>query len=135
MGTAARSGARFLAFVSMGIEVSDLKEYLGKSPSGATAPEIEKLRITYALIRDGEMTWSDVMAAKVERDVAKKQHPCLVPYEFLSESEKVCVCVCVCECVRVCVCVCVCVRVFLCVCACVCMRPRAPRACVPFLAL
>ena len=23
-----------------------------------------------------------------ERDVAKKQHPCLVPYEFLSESEK-----------------------------------------------
>jgi hypothetical protein len=57
-----------MAFISIGIDVPDLKEYLGKSPANATAQEVESLRLTYALIRDGEITWRDVMAAKAERE-------------------------------------------------------------------
>ncbi len=59
------------AFLSLGIEVSDLKEYLGKSPAAMVAKEIEDLRGIYALLRDGEMTWNDVMEAKRETEAAK----------------------------------------------------------------
>jgi hypothetical protein len=59
------------AFISIGIDVPDLKEYLGKSPASATAPQVQELRGIYALIRDGEMTWSDVMLAKKEREAAQ----------------------------------------------------------------
>ena len=59
------------AFLSIGIEVSDLKEYLGKSPASTTAKEVEGLRGIYSLLRDGEMTWADVMDAKRERDQKK----------------------------------------------------------------
>lgn len=57
-----------MAFVSIGIDVPDLKEYLGKSPANATPKEVESLRLTYSLIRDGEITWRDVMNAKAERE-------------------------------------------------------------------
>jgi len=57
-----------MAFISIGIDVPDLKEYLGKSPANATAKEVESLRLTYGLIRDGEITWKDVMSAKAERE-------------------------------------------------------------------
>ena len=70
------------AFISIGIDVPDLKEYLGKAVASATPAQVTDLRSIYALIRDGEMTWQDVMDAKKEREadqgtkaafVAKKQ--------------------------------------------------------------
>ncbi len=70
------------AFISIGVDVPDLKEYLGKSPASATPAQVVDLRSIFALIRDGEMTWQDVMDAKREREadqgskaefVAKKQ--------------------------------------------------------------
>ncbi len=57
-----------MAFIGVGIDVPDLKEYLGKSPANATPKEVESLRLTFGLIRDGEITWRDVMAAKAERE-------------------------------------------------------------------
>jgi len=65
---AAEAKRIIMAFVSIGIDVPDLKEYLGKSPANATAKEVESLRLTYSLIRDGEITWRDVMNAKAERE-------------------------------------------------------------------
>lgn len=59
------------AFLSLGIDVPDLKEYLGHSPSSLVAKEIEDLRGIYALIRDGEMIWNDVLEAKREQVATK----------------------------------------------------------------
>ncbi len=70
------------AFIGIGVDVPDLKEYLGKSPASATPAQVVDLRSLFGLIRDGEMTWQDVMDAKREREadqgskaefVAKKQ--------------------------------------------------------------
>lgn len=59
------------AFIGIGIDVPDLKEYLGKSPASATPLQVEELRGIFALIRDGELTWAEVMGAKRERDTNK----------------------------------------------------------------
>jgi hypothetical protein len=58
------------AFLSIGVDVPDLKEYLGHSPASLVAKEIEDLRSIYTLIRDGEMSWNDVIEAKRERAAA-----------------------------------------------------------------
>jgi hypothetical protein len=60
------------AFLSIGVDVPDLKEYLGHSPASLVTKEIEDLRGIYALIRDGEMTWTDVIEAKREQAASTK---------------------------------------------------------------
>lgn len=65
---AAAAKSIVMAFISIGIDVPDLKEYLGKSPANATAKEVEALRGIFALVREGELTWGDIMAAKRERE-------------------------------------------------------------------
>ncbi len=72
-----------MAFIGVGIDVPDLKEYLGKAPSNATPKEIESLRLTFALIRDGEITWKDVMAAKAEREAEQGSRAA-----FVAQKEK-----------------------------------------------
>ena len=53
------------AFVVIGVEPIDLEAYLGHSLSRPLQPaELEGLRGIYTAIRDGEMTWEDVMASK-----------------------------------------------------------------------
>ena len=59
------------AFLSIGVDVPDLKEYLGHSPASLVAKEIEDLRGIFACVRDGEITWGDVMEAKREREAAR----------------------------------------------------------------
>lgn len=75
------------AFISIGVDVADLKEYLGKAVQSATAPQIEELRSIYALIRDDELSWRDVMEAKREREAEKGSKAAFVA-EKQKEREK-----------------------------------------------
>lgn len=52
------------AFIGMGIDVPDLKEYLGKSPAQATPLQIEELRSILVMLREGDVSWNQVLADK-----------------------------------------------------------------------
>lgn len=52
------------AFIGMGIDVPDLKEYLGKSPAQATPLQIEDLRSILVMLREGDVSWAQVLADK-----------------------------------------------------------------------
>lgn len=60
------------AALGLGLEAHDLKEYLGKSPSSATAEQVAELRSVLALMREGELTWRDALDAKSERDAERR---------------------------------------------------------------
>lgn len=51
----------FDAFSSLGIQVSQIKELLGHEAASLTPRELADLRGLYASLRDGEVTWRDVM--------------------------------------------------------------------------
>lgn len=55
------------AFGALGVEMSDLKEYLGKPPASATLDQLLELRSVLALIRDGEATWRKALEDKTEK--------------------------------------------------------------------
>jgi hypothetical protein len=71
------------AFLSIGIDVPDLKEYLGKSPQAAVDKDIEDLRGIYAMLRDGEVTWADVLEGKREADAKRGSKA-----EFVAQKQK-----------------------------------------------
>lgn len=56
-----------LEFLAQGIEVSDLKEYLGKPVTGATTAEIQTLRGILNALREGTTTWREIMESKAAR--------------------------------------------------------------------
>lgn len=70
-------------FLAIGIDVADLKAYLGKSPQSMAAVDIQELRGIYPLLRDGEITWDDALAARRERTQAKTPRA-----EFVQEKQK-----------------------------------------------
>lgn len=56
------------AFAQLGIQVDQLKEFVGHELTSVTPAEIQLLRSTYTTIKDGETTWHAVMTDKRERD-------------------------------------------------------------------
>ncbi len=71
------------SFLSIGIDVADLKEYLGKPPQSATEKELQELRGIFALIREGDGTWNSVLSSKRERDAKAS-----VVAKFVSDKQK-----------------------------------------------
>lgn len=59
------------AFVALGVQPTDLEEWLGHSISVATPAEIEQLRRLYVAIRDGEATWPEALEQRSEQAQAK----------------------------------------------------------------
>jgi len=51
------------AFATLGIMNSDIAAYLGHSMEKATPVEIERLRVVYSSIKQGESTWDDFVSA------------------------------------------------------------------------
>jgi hypothetical protein len=61
------------SFLKIGIGAEDLASYLGHSIRAISEPELSELRGVYVVIRDGEATWSDLLAEKqVELAEARK---------------------------------------------------------------
>lgn len=54
------------AFASLNVEPVDLKTYLGHELAQSSPAELVTLRGLYAAIRDGEVTWADVVREKAE---------------------------------------------------------------------
>lgn len=52
------------AFAEMGVNPSKLKEYLGQELSGLTPAQLRDLRGVYQGLRDGDVSWSDIMDKK-----------------------------------------------------------------------
>lgn len=71
------------AFIGIGVDVPELKEYLGKSPQSATPAQVAELRSIYVLIRDGDLTWQDALEAKRELEAAKGSKA-----EFVAQKQK-----------------------------------------------
>jgi hypothetical protein len=60
------------AFFSIGVEPTDLEEYLGHKLEGSTPAEISLLRTIYQALRDGETTWPEVLETKGKNGGFKK---------------------------------------------------------------
>lgn len=58
------------AFADLGIQPSDVKDYLGKDLAQILPDELVELRSLYTAIKDGEATWRDAMARKAEEKPA-----------------------------------------------------------------
>lgn len=52
------------SFAELGVLASSLKEYLDHDLATSTPAEMKELRGVYALLRDGEMSWTEVLDAK-----------------------------------------------------------------------
>lgn len=59
------------AFVQLGVQPTDLEEWLGHAIGVATPAEIEQLRRLYVAIRDGEATWPEALEQRSEQTQAK----------------------------------------------------------------
>lgn len=59
------------AFVALGVQPTDLEEWLGHAIGVATPAEIEQLRRLYVAIRDGEATWPEALEQRSEQNQAK----------------------------------------------------------------
>jgi DNA-binding transcriptional MerR regulator len=51
-------------FASIGVQPSEIKEYLGTDGSHLSPAEMKELRGIYAAVRDNETTWREVLAAR-----------------------------------------------------------------------
>lgn len=71
------------SYLSLGVEVSDLKEYLGKSVQSATPAELQELREMNTTIREGNLSWNDIMDTKRERAAVRGSKA-----EFLAAKQK-----------------------------------------------
>lgn len=60
------------AFGEMGVKADQLKMYVGHDLDGLSPAEHEELRATYAVLRDGEATWADILEAKTGVTTADK---------------------------------------------------------------
>ena len=58
------------SFAAIGIEPRHLADYLGHDVAQCVPAEVVELRTIYAAIKDGETTWSDIMAEKAGADDA-----------------------------------------------------------------
>lgn len=56
----------FDAFAQLGVQASQIKEYLGHEAAALDPKELAELRALYSAIRDGEASWRDVMENKAE---------------------------------------------------------------------
>jgi hypothetical protein len=61
------------AFADLGIKPTDLTEYLAHDLDRMTPAELKRLRGIYASLRDGEVTWTEVMEAKDPASGSKEQ--------------------------------------------------------------
>lgn len=61
----------FDAFGKQGVSIEQLKAYLGHDAKALTTKEQETLRSLFNALRDGETTWSEIMAAKSDADDVK----------------------------------------------------------------
>ena len=55
------------SFDSIGVPIKELKELLGHDLAGASPVELENLRSIYAQIRDGDLTWDEVLTKVREK--------------------------------------------------------------------
>jgi hypothetical protein len=60
------------AFFSLGVEPTDLEEYLGHKIEGSTPAEISLLRTIHQALKDGETTWPEVLETKGKNGGFKK---------------------------------------------------------------
>jgi hypothetical protein len=60
----------FDAFAELGVRVEQLKEYLGHDAETLTPKEMTDLRGVYAAVRDGELSFADVLGKAVEGGAA-----------------------------------------------------------------
>lgn len=64
------------AFSALGIQPSDLEQYLGHRLEYISPKEIQELRKIYSTIRDGESTWREVVDGKAAQpESVKKEDP------------------------------------------------------------
>lgn len=54
------------AFANLGIPPSEVKEYVGKDLAQLSPADITDLRAKFMAIKDGEVTWRELLAAKAE---------------------------------------------------------------------
>lgn len=60
------------SFYSLGVEPSDIEDYLGHKTEAVTPAELNLLRTVYTALRDGEATWADVLETKGKTPQFKK---------------------------------------------------------------
>lgn len=60
------------AFAQLGVQVEQLKEYVGHELSALDPNELQTLRAIYSAIKDGETTWKAVMDDKAEKEAEAK---------------------------------------------------------------
>src|SRR5262249_15325172 len=58
------------AFGSLGIGVAALKEYLGQPVESLSPKDLAELRALYTGLKEGSLSWSEVLAAKRESESA-----------------------------------------------------------------
>lgn len=60
------------AFAQIGVQVEQLKEYVGHELSALDPNELQTLRAIYSAIKDGETSWKAVMDDKAEKEAEAK---------------------------------------------------------------
>ena len=60
------------AFAQLGVQVEQLKEYVGHELSALDPNELQTLRAIYSAIKDGETSWKAVMDDKAEKEAEAK---------------------------------------------------------------
>lgn len=60
------------AFASVGVKAADLAAYLKHDLDGCSPAELVRLRAIFATIKDGETTWSEIVAAERGGEEAQK---------------------------------------------------------------
>ena len=60
------------AFAQLGVQVEQLKEYVGHELSALDPSELQTLRAIYSAIKDGETSWKAVMDDKAEKEAEAK---------------------------------------------------------------
>jgi hypothetical protein len=75
----------FDSFSTVGVKVSDIKDWLGHSGESLTPKELQDLRGMYSAIKDGETTWREIMDAKT---IAVPIPPELPPANELTALQK-----------------------------------------------
>lgn len=63
------------AFAPLGVMPSDLKEYLGHALEQSAPAELDELRAFYTAIKEGEVTWQEIMKARASDLSPKAETP------------------------------------------------------------
>jgi len=78
----------FDAYGKLGVQVSDLKSYLGHDGAVLNPKEMTDLRGIYNALKDGETSWREVMDSVDEKRGTKKDAPAGKGVEGLKEAIK-----------------------------------------------